>query len=264
MKKQLLFMTVLMAFLATSLNSCKKDNQKDAPLLPPQSSFIMDMSDFNNELKSTTITYTNYLWAVTNVGVWNTILTVNLAIPVASFVEAFNHEAFYDPATESWVWSYNFTVGNDIYLASLKGKYISNGVEWKMYISKSDSFTGFLWYSGVSNQAGTEGSWILKNDPLNNQDFIKINWHRNNYNDASIKYENVLAGNANLGTYILYGVNNDPIYNAYYNIFNNTNSNLTEIKWHRVNQYGRIKDMAHFNDANWHCWDGNHLDVVCE
>lgn len=51
MKKQLLFMTVLMAFLATSLNSCKKDNQKDAPLLPPQSSFIMDMSDFNNELK---------------------------------------------------------------------------------------------------------------------------------------------------------------------------------------------------------------------
>ncbi len=264
MKNKAFLSIALAAVLATTQFSCKKDEQKTAPTVPPTSTFIMDMSDFNGTSKSDAATHLHYLWAVANVSIWNTILTVNLAVPVASFREAFNHQAVYDPATESWVWSYNVVVGSDTYLAELHGSYVGDGVEWKMYVTRSGSFDDFVWYTGESNLAGTEGSWILKNDPANNQDFIKITWHKDNNGIADIKYENVLVTSSNKGTYILYGINNDADFNAYYNIFYSTNSNLTEIKWHRTNQNGRIKDPAHYSDSNWHCWDGTHSDIVCE
>ncbi|HOW30122.1 MAG TPA: hypothetical protein PLP88_01020 [Bacteroidales bacterium] len=264
MKTKVLVSGVLIILLATTHFSCKKDEEKTAPTLPPESTFIMDMSDFSGGEKSTAATHLHYLWAVANVSIWNTILTVNLAVPVASFREAFNHEAVYDPATESWVWSYNVTVGSDVYLAELHGSFITNGVNWEMYVTKNGSFSDFEWYSGQSNLAGTEGSWILKNDPVNNQDFIKITWHKNTDGSADIKYENVLVTSSNKGTYIVYGINNEADFNAFYNIFYTANTNLTEIKWHRTNQNGRVKDPGHYSDSNWHCWDGSHADVVCE
>lgn len=263
MKKQTILSFLLIFLLGTSQFSCKKDEQKAAPTLPPESTFVMDMSDFTNSEKSVAATHTHFLWAAANVGIWNTILTVNLAIPVASFKEAFKHEAVYDPSLESWIWSYNVTVGTDTYLAKLHGSFINNGVSWKMYITKSGSYTDFLWYSGESNLSGTEGSWLLKNDPVNNQDFIEITWHKNNNGVADIKYENVLETSSNKGTYILYGINNETDFNAFYNIFYSTNSNLTEIKWHRTNKNGRIKDPNHYGDTDWHCWDETRSDVVC-
>lgn len=264
MKKQASLSVILLSVLLITQFSCKKDDEKTAPTLPPESTFVMDMSDFDGDKKSGLATYNNWLWAATNVAVWNTILTVNLAIPVASFKEAFNHQAVYDPASDSWIWSYNVSVGGDTYLAELYGSYLNNGISWKMYITRSGSFNDFLWYTGESNLSGTEGNWLLKNDPVNNKDFILITWHKTSSTVADIKYENVLDGSSSEGTYILYGINDDAVYNAFYNIYNSANTNLTEIKWHRTNQDGRIKDIAHFSDANWHCWDGSHSDVVCE
>jgi len=264
MKKQSILAVALMLILATTQFSCKKDEEKTAPTLPPESTFVMDMSDYTSGSKSVAATHLHYLWAAANVGIWNTILTVNLAVPVASFKEAFNHQAVYDPTSESWVWSYNVTVGTDTYLAELHGSFITNGVSWKMYVTRSGSYTDFMWYSGESNLAATEGSWMLKNDPVNNQDFIEITWHKSNDGVADIKYKNVLVSSNNKGTYILYGISNEAEFNAFYNIYYSTNSNLTEIKWHRTNQNGRIKDPAHYSDTNWHCWDGSHSDVVCE
>jgi len=262
MKKLSLLVIVLMFAFVIPFTSCKKD-EKEAPKLPPQSGFVMDMSGFEGGKKSSAFTGGNWGWAALNVTVWNTILTVNLAVPVASFKEAFKHSAVYDGTTQSWVWAYDVPVGNDMYRAELYGKFVAEGVRWDMYISKTGSYTDFLWYYGVSNVAATSGYWMLKHSPQNNQDFIKIDWNKTSDAIADIKYENVLNGTAEKGTYIIHRINTESDYNAFYDIFTAQNSNLVEIKWHRTNENGRIKDPAHFGNANWYCWDTNHMDIVC-
>lgn len=262
MKKQNFLAFVLLLILALPFASCKKE-EKNPPALPPQSGFIMDNSDFQDGKKSGELCIGNWGWAALNVAVWNTILTVNLAVPVASFKEAMEHTPVYNNDTQSWVWSYTVQVGNVTYFAELHGKYVSEGVRWDMYISKEGSYTDFLWYYGVSNSAGNEGYWMLKNSPELNQDYIKITWHKTSDQVADIKYENVLEGTAEKGTYIVQKIYVADDFDASYDIYTATNSNLTEIKWHRTNENGRVKDAAHFGDAVWHCWDANHIDTMC-
>ena len=79
------------------MSGCKKD--KPAPGLPPTSSMVMDYSEFNSGGSGKSAhdggispydSSTAWGWAATNVVIWNVVLTVNLAIPVAAFVESFN------------------------------------------------------------------------------------------------------------------------------------------------------------------------------
>lgn len=261
--KKLSFLSIIILFaLVLPFTSCKKD-EKEAPKLPPQSGFVMDMSGFQGDKKSESLFAGNWGWAALNVSVWNTILTVNLAIPVATFKEAIKHTPIYDDATQSWLWTYDVRVGNDIYRAKLYGKFVTEGVRWDMYISKTGSYTDFLWYYGVSNTAGSSGYWMLKNSPELNKDYIKINWNKTSDVIADIKYENVLDGTAEKGTYISYKINTESDYNAFYDIYTTQNLNKVEIKWHLTNQNGRVKDASHFGNPNWYCWDGNHQDIVC-
>lgn len=262
MKKQNFLAIVLLLILALPFASCKKE-EKTAPTLPPQSGFVMDNSDFQDGKKSGELTFGNWGWAALNVAVWNTILTVNLAVPVASFKEAMNHTPVYDGDTQSWVWSYTVEVGQVTYLAELYGKYVSEGVRWDMYISKEGSYTDFQWYYGISNTAASSGYWMLKHSPEMNKDFIKITWNKTSDQVADIKYENVLDGTAEEGTYIMQKIFVADDFNASYDIYNATNSNLTEILWHRTNKNGKVKDPAHFGNSLWQCWDANHFDTVC-
>ena len=97
----------LLIFLFTA---CTKED-KPAPAIPPANSLIMDFTKFPADEGKTTeeaATKANFGYAAVNVGWWNTVLVVNLAIPVAAFLESFNHDAVYDVATEKWTWSYNF------------------------------------------------------------------------------------------------------------------------------------------------------------
>ena len=64
-------------------------NSDKPPSLPPQSSFVMDYEDFaaqqvsrENEVARTSL-YWGY--SAVCVGVWNTILTVTLAVPVVAY-----------------------------------------------------------------------------------------------------------------------------------------------------------------------------------
>ena len=75
------------------------------------------------------LTKANWTWSATNIVVWNTIITVGLAIPVAAFAESFRHEPVEHP-NGSWWWSYNVHVGDVLYLAQLEALVLDQQVEW--------------------------------------------------------------------------------------------------------------------------------------
>ena len=258
---------ILIAAILLGIQSCNKDNNEPAPQIPPVSTFLMDFEGFQDD-DTTGIrgieTCKNWWWAATHVKVWNTLIKVGLAIPVASFVESFNHEAVYDPESGTWTWSYNFWVHGIAHKAELNASLVTEGIMWEMFISKDGEYSNFLWYYGISGTGGTDGYWQLYNNPTDNQPLLLITWNRDPVNGtADIKYENIVPGGAENGGYIFYGITNNTPYNAFYDIFNKGQDNMINIQWHLPNLEGQVKDALHFGDEGWHCWNNLLQDTSC-
>jgi len=271
LKRYSLVILLIIAIIPTGCNKDEESNVEPAPApeLPPTSSFVMDFSDFPDDdttkyKSSYAYTYQNWWWAATNVAVWNAVLTITLVVPVAAFYESFNHQGVWDPGLNAWVWSYNFVAGGAIHLAELRGSLDANGIYWEMYISKTNVYNDFLWFSGSSNSTNTAGEWHLNENPNNPNEFLQIEWNRDvTTGEADIKYTNVKPGAPGNGGYILYGVNNSVPYDTYYTIYNANNNNLTDIEWNRTTKNGRVSDELHFGDPDWRCWDENLQDIIC-
>lgn len=245
-------------------------NNEEAPKIPPSSTFVIDFSDFEQNDGGDQVVRTrgvlpfeNWGYAAGSVLFWNTVVTVTLAVPVAAFVESFNHE----PTLNSqgiWSWEYDVTVNGMNYSAELQGQINGANVNWNMFISKEGDFTDFNWFSGTSNILGSEGSWSLNNDPDDPTPFIDIVY---NVNEAAgtgdIRYTNVIPGNADNGGYIFFGLSDDEPFDAAYEIFLPSQNQTTEIEWSRDNKNGRVKNAAHFGDNEYHCWDENLSDIEC-
>jgi hypothetical protein len=255
---------ILSVFLMLT-TSCKKNNEP-APALPPESSFVMDFSDFSNP-NDTIVTreidsYHNWGFSYANVVAWQTLLTVGLAVPVASFKESFNHEAVYHPDQNNWTWSYNVTVGLMVYEAQLTGYLESDSVVWEMRVTKGTDFTDFLWYYGKSSLNETGGYWILQENVLNPNPLLKIDWTNYTAGMADISYTNIRPEDPQNGGYIHYGTRLTDL-NRFYQIYNKGSDNLAEIEWDFINKNGHVKDQNHFGDAEWHCWNEVLMDIVC-
>jgi hypothetical protein len=243
--------------------SCVKESTP--PSLPPEGSMVMKFDGFwKGDLKSVALPTSNFLFAAGHVLWWNTVLTINLAIPVATFAESFNHEPVWDAAAREWIWSYSVPSGTDIYTAELHGKNSGSQVEWNMYVSKTGGFTGFLWYSGISSSDNKSGTWYLNRSPENPQQYLQIDWIQGDSGTAGITYLNVMPEVADNGSYITYGITNEPPLVAYYDIYGKANDRLVNIKWDTASYAGRVKAPYHFMDSEWHCWDPGFLNVVCE
>ncbi|MEJ2637408.1 MAG: hypothetical protein P8184_19235 [Calditrichia bacterium] len=267
--------SLALAFLNTGCDKNSTDPKQTAPDLPPTASFVMDFSDFAVVNPSPaapqvsgqfdqTLTKQNWGWAAGNVGVWNTLITVGLAVPVAAFMESFKHEAVLQ-TDGSWVWSYSFTVLGIIHNAKLQAKVTDQQVQWDMYISKQDAYTDFHWYTGTSNLPPTHGTWTLYNSPDNPAPLLGIEWNRDaQTSTGDIKYTNIVPEGAENGGYIYYGVTQDTVYNAFYDIYNKGKDNTTNIRWNRTEKYGQVKDPQHFGDSEWHCWDSHLDDIACQ
>lgn len=259
-------MVFLIAMLLTT--GCNKKNDEPAPNLPPQSSFLMDFSAFSNpddtlSASRDITTFHNWGYSYANVVIWSTIIHVGLAVPVASFLESFNHEAVYHPDQNNWTWSYNVTVSLAVYEAELTGYLEADSVVWEMRITKGSEYSDFLWYYGKSAIDGTGGYWILQENPQNENPLLQIDWHHTSQDIADISYTNIRPGDGENGGYIFYGMTNETL-NRFYHIFNKGQDNLTEIEWSSVTHEGRVKDPIHFGDSDWHCWDTNLMDAVCQ
>ena len=214
------FLILSLAMFGTIVLSCEKD-KKDAPALPPESAFVVDFSDFQDNQKST-FTYANWTTAVFTVGVWNTILGVTLAVPVASYLEAFNHEPV-RVDNNTWKWSYTVPVNFVNYTADLYADVFDDEVNWEMYISQEGGFSNFLWYKGTCDILTTHGTWTLYYGPVNNKEFLDIQWTRDyESNTGDIRYTNVLSSSEGIGDYIYAGITTDTPYNAFYDLYDNS------------------------------------------
>ena len=250
---------------AIVLTGCKKDDEP-APQLPPQSSFVMNFDEFSSPgdtlVQRELLSYQNWGHAYTMVAGWNAIISVGLAVPVVSFLEAFNHEAVYHPDENNWTWSYNVTHAGQTYEAELTGYLEADSVVWEMRITKDNEFSDFLWYRGKSHTDRTGGYWILMDSPSDPKPLLKIDWYQDFDQSAGLRYTNIVPGGPENGGYIFYGVQAGT-FDRFYNIYNKGQDNLTIIEWNHTDLHGQIKDPAYFEDSDWHCWDTTLQDVVC-
>ncbi|HRX86500.1 MAG TPA: hypothetical protein P5572_15870 [Phycisphaerae bacterium] len=243
------------------------------PDVPPQSTMLMDFSALpGTDAKATARVQqpfpgTTALYAGGNLVVWNTIITVTLAVPVAAFVASFNT----DPVQLDdgrWQWSYSFMAAGDEFTAKLQADVSNNGVDWFMLVSRSGAYTDFEWFTGHSNLAGTTGAWTLNyppgNDPENPRQFIFIEWSRDaNGDTAQIKYTNVTENAPENGGYIEYGITDNTTYDAFYTIASAGDDHTIAIEFNTDTIAGRVRDEIHFNDADWHCWDTDFQNTEC-
>ena len=251
------FLMVILAVSGITVSSCEKDKDNDAPALPPESAFVINFSDFQQDAKST-LTKANWTTAAVTVFFWNTVLVGTLAVPVATYVEAIKQPAVRIDNDE-WKWSFSVTVGSVVYTAELYAKVIDTDVTWEMYVSQQGGFSNFLWYKGTCDILRTHGDWILYYGPGNNVEFLHIDWtHSYDNNTGEINYTNVTSGTDGFGDYIHYGVTTDTQYNVFYDLFDNSENKLVEIDYNSVTKAGSI-----YYDGLWHCWDSNLDDISC-
>ncbi|MFH1004491.1 MAG: hypothetical protein V1781_03205 [Bacteroidota bacterium] len=267
MKKKFIRITTvifLFVLITASIISCKKKDPE--PTLPPSSSMVMEVGNFWNGTTSRMVdtTKSNLVFAGVNVLVWNTLLTIGLAVPVTSFLESFKHAAVWDKKEREWIWSYSVSVGLDTYNAKLHGKVNGDDINWSMYISKNGGYSDFLWYTGTSKKDNTSGQWILNNNPNDATPLLQIDWNKNASGTCDVKYMNVVPGGKENGGYINYGIINDPKLDAFYDIYNKGKNNLTSIKWNRSSKAGQVKDQLHFKDTEWHCWNTTLVNDTCQ
>jgi len=278
---------LVLALAISVLTGCSGSKNKidtsKPPVLPPQSTFVMDFNDFTqngNPVTSSQLSpslfvsqspssisdsngvyllgdRSNWLFAALNVGFWNLAGVFGLAVPAASIVESVKQTPV-KQSDNSWVWTFSITVQGVTYTAELHGKYISSGIRWDMFITKDNEYTDFLWYYGECNSNGTQGYWVLKEKPSKPDDLLRIDWHRNTVDETGdIKYTNIVSGGSENGGYISFTVSKNEPYNRAYVIFNKGQNETTSIEWNSSTKAGRVKDSVSFKDTDWHYWDSN-------
>mgnify|MGYP006288369827 CR=1 FL=1 len=266
MKTRAIIVSALVILLAV-FNQCKKDKDPGAPDIPPETTFIMDFSDFDTtqsskafyskSVKGTDSTINNWIHAAGNVFAWNVIIIIGMAVPVGSFQAALAQNSEY-LGDDEWQWSYSFTAGGS-HTAELHAKLNGDEITWTMYIDD------FKWYTGVSKVNARSGYWILYKSKLQPVEYIQIDWNRDPDNNTwDIKYTNIEDGNVEKGGYIKHGIVSGGSYDAFFDIYNKGQDNLTEIEWNRTTSDGRVKDENKFGDTEWHCWDTSLQDINCQ
>lgn len=267
--KKLSFLFALILTVAL-FQSCEKepiDGPVDnlvAPELPPAESFIMPFDNFE-DTDTMRGPFRNWFYAASNVVVWNTVLTINLAVPVASFYASFNSQAEFQ-GDLTWLWAYSFPVNGVTYNAELYGTILSaEEVKWEMYISQQGGFSNVLWYSGITATDRTYAQWTLNRDGNNPMPFIQADFQRNAIGDAaSIRYTNIIPNVPENGGYIEFRREDGATpYDRAYDVYKAEIDNLLEIKWSSTSHEGRVRDEEKYDDTEWHCWGSNLMDEDC-
>lgn len=283
--KKLLSSLLAIAVLNLMFVSCENQEKDTPPELPPYESMFTDFSQFKvneanesvqvSNLKSTEAeTMINYGFSALEVGFFNIVLAVTLAVPVASFAASFQHKpVFMGDAT--WQWSYDVTGFAKTYRARLVGQIRSEDILWEMYLAV-DGIGGhpeFLWFKGTSDLDGHGGQWTLNHSYQFQEPVLQIDWESDGNEVGEIKYTYVRELNNNRevelgkGNYVEAGKLIGDL-DAYYNIhiYNNDQQDFIDvnIEWSTTEYNGRVKCPEFFQTSEWNCWDSYGYDVVCE
>jgi len=235
-------------------------------VLPPSESMVIDFSNFSANKKSAGLKGTEtsaWEFAATVSGVWNSLISLNLEIPITSFRYAKDYEPVY-LGDSTWQWNYTFSVNSLSYTARLIGKTRPNDVYWEMYITQEGTggFADFLWFKGTSGPDGLEGQWIFNQSPASPVEMFRNEWTKTEDLISSVKYTYIID-DTSLNSYILYGLTTGSP-NAGYSIhFTNGLYSDADIEWNTTDLTGRLKCADYLHDINWHCWDSNRINIVC-
>jgi hypothetical protein len=267
--KNLFSITLILLLSSGLFTSCKKDNG-DPPSLPPMESMTIDFSNFTSSKKGSDVLFdqkgienSNWEFAASVAGIWNTILTINLAVPVTSFKLAVDQDPVF-LENKTWQWSYNVSVLGVTYKARLTGQIMTSDVEWTMYVS-SDNISEFIWFKGTSELDGTGGRWTLNESADSPTPLLQIDWTKTSSIIGSIKYtyvKNTLPFNT---SYIEYGLTTGDL-DAFYTIHYYDNSTKAfsdvNIKWNTTTNNGSVS-CSDYLEGKEYCWDSNKINIVC-
>ena len=279
-----LYLFLLMTLSISLFQSCQKETIDDgkeetAPTLPPEELFIMPFAGFedadttgltsNDQLTSfgpngEIGTYQSWFFAATNLVIWNSVITLNTIIPVASFREAFNHQGqIVSPGV--FVWEYDHIIAGVTYSASLTGEILNpEEVKWTMVISQENGWQNVEWYSGIVKTDHSGASWTLNHKPNNPEAFLDITYNKNvSAGTFDIRYTNMIPGNPNNGDYIEFRAETGTGFNRAYDVSKENGTDLLEIEWNKPNNNGRVRNEKHFGDTEWHCWDTDLRGIDC-
>jgi hypothetical protein len=271
--KKILSVSLLFVLIAGLFLGCEK--KETPPSVPPVETMKIDFSEFISTQKSAaTKGNANWFIASTTAGYWNTILILNLAVPIAAFQAVVSKTPVY-LQNNKWQWSYDFNVVGATYKARLTGQVKSSNVKWEMYVERTGvgAFPEFMWFEGTSALDGKSGQWILYHSPMHPEEFLQIDWTVTGSKVGNIKYtyirENKDDGSADnfKSSFIEYGLTTNTL-NAFFNVHFNPTGVLNDFKdvnieWSTTAHNGHIKSLYYFNDSNWRCWDGSGNDVTC-
>ncbi len=273
-----LSLILVLALSMLFVQSCQKEGVNDeysnqpTPQLPAEASFLMPTEGFTNldganDDQIEDRTFTNWGYAAGNVLVWNSLITMHLAVPVLSFRASFNHEAVYQGGGV-WLWAYTFRDKGSTFRAELYGELaVGDMINWTMYISKDGGFGRVLWYSGTTANDGSSATWDLNFDPNNPRPIVHIDYTKDLVSqDAQIRYTNVINGTPEQGGYIEYRheVSAATEFNRHYDVFKAELDNLLEINWNSLYKNGQVKDPVKFMDEDWRCWGTDLHDADCQ
>lgn len=273
-----------LVFIACALTSgCNTDDlnplnyNDDGPDVPASDTMVMDTESFTaasevaasvGGFSTTEVTLSstsNHNFAAFNVGVWNTVIAVGLAVPVAAFLESFHHRPF-RTIDNRWLRTYTVRLGGNIYSAKLYANVLDYEVQWEMVVSRFGHYENFTWFTGVSRRDGTSGYWILNKNPNNPVNLLRIDWHKDfTTHTGDIQYSNIEPGAVENGGYIFYGTDvdasSDLPYDAFYDIYIKGQDDLIEIEWNRASKNGRVRNLQHFGNEDWHYWNSAFQDI---
>jgi hypothetical protein len=252
---QLLAVAVLFGLLA--LSGCEKEKKESAPVLPPMSTLSLNIEAFTTEGSAkSTDSMSNYHIVVGAITYWNVMLTLSMAIPIAAYAEAFNHEPV-RVDNDTWEWSYSL---DNIYSAKLVADVISDSVYFNMYISKASSYEDVLWFSGRCDMLRTGGTWTINNVNVNNDEaWLTIDWNADYEKQTSdIKYTIVIQGGEYENSYIEYGITSNTDYNAFYNLYNSKENKTFEVFYNTETHLGYVTD-----GINQYCWNEDFVNSNC-
>lgn len=267
-------MLIIVIMAAFTMSGCKKDEDEDNPPdLPPTNALLMDLTGFEEQpgVKKSEEGFTNFFQAFFTVAIWDGIAVAPVAFPAMAYAEAFNHDPVYK-GENSWEWAYSKTINQIEFSARLVSKRISNEeFTLKFYVTTSQpililespvKLDDFLWFEGTVRYDRTEADWTLY-DVSSSEAYLSIHWEKDWEEDTwMIKYTIVVTGDPQNGSYIEQGHTDRTDFNAYFT--SSYLSNMIYIEWETTTFSGRIKAEYSFGDTEWHCWDENKMDIVCE
>lgn len=263
--------------------ACKKDKGKP-PVVPPAGTMVIDFSDFSlsgkkgvafsEAIKDIPDPEENYMFSSQMAAIWNNIINVDLAVPVAAFKQALNNNPTWI-ADKTWEWSFNITGIAGSFSARLVGKNVADGAEWEMYIKKegTPAFDEFLWFSGTTAADGNSGRWILNRNNEFPQPFLQIDWTKTGTDISMVKYTYIRQNNDSgqpdpfRTSYIEYGKQTGT-YDSYFSVRIYEPVVIQDfvtvmIEWDSTTGAGRVKALHKFSDEDWHCWNDEKFNVDC-